>query len=140
MTIPASLNGFYANPVAVNTNKKWIIAVVGRDILLADDASMVNNPFIDSDAAGQLSTFCQRKITLGQWLGQDCEVWDLMPEATAVGGFNLVRLRELLTVAGEEVFSLVCRAVQLLDWQCTHRFCGSCGEPNQTSDEAHAMA
>ena len=140
MTIPASLNGFYANPVAVNTNKKWIIAVVGRDILLADDASMVNNPFIDSDAAGQLSTFCQRKITLGQWLARDCEVWNLMPEAVVTEGFKLVVLRGLLAVAGEEVFSLACRAVQLLDWQDTHRFCGSCGEPNQTVDKEHAMS
>ena len=140
MTIPASLNGFYANPVAVNTNKKWIIAVIGRDILLADGSSMANNPFIDSDTADSLGLFCQRKITLGQWLTRDCEVWDLMPEAAATEGFSLAVLRDLLTVAGEEVFSLACRAVQLLDWQDTHRFCGSCGMPNQTTDKEHAMS
>ena len=139
MTTPASLNGFYASPVAVNTNKKWIIAVIGRDILLADPSAMANNPFIDSDATEQLGVFCHRQITLGQWLTRDCEVWDLMPEAADTEGFNLVVLRDLLAVAGEEVFSLACRAVQLLDWQNTHRFCGTCGEPNQATDKEHAM-
>ena len=139
MTIPTSLNGFYASPVAVNTDKKWIIAVIGRDILLAGGTSMANNPFIDSDTTGSLGLFCQRKITLGQWHTRDCEVWDLTPKATATEGFNLVTLRDLLMVAGEEVFSLACRAVQLLDWQNTHRFCGSCGEPNQATDKEHAM-
>ena len=140
MTIPTSLNGFYASPVAVNTDKKWIIAVIGRDILLAGGTSMANNPFIDSDTTGSLGLFCQRKITLGQWHTRDCEVWDLTPKATATEGFNLVTLRDLLMVAGEEVFSLACRAVQLLDWQNTHRFCGSCGEPNQATDKEHAMS
>jgi NAD+ diphosphatase len=139
VTIPASLNGFYASPVSVNTETKWIIAVVGRDILLADGSRMAKNPLIDSDATDSLGFFCQRKITLGQWLSRDCEVWDLMPEVTATEGFSLVGLRDLLTVAGEEIFSLACRAVQLLDWQDKHRFCGSCGEPNQATAKEHAM-
>ena len=139
MTIPASLNGFYASPVSVNTETKWIIAVVGRDILLADGSRMAKNPLIDSDATDSLGFFCQRKITLGQWLSRDCEVWDLMPEVTATEGFSLVGLRDLLTVAGEEIFSLACRAVQLLDWQDKHRFCGSCGKPNHTTGKEHAM-
>jgi NAD+ diphosphatase len=139
VTTPASLNGFYASPVAINTDKKWIIAVVGRDILLAGDLGEANNPLIDSDATNSLSFFCQRKITLGQWHSRDCEVWDLIPEATAKEGFSLIGLRDLLTIAGEEVFSLACRAVQLLDWQDTHRFCGSCGKPNQTTDKEHSI-
>jgi NAD+ diphosphatase len=139
MTTPTSLNGFYASPVALDTDKKWIIAVVGRDILLADGGTVAHNPVIDNDAAHPLSFFCQRKITLGQWRGRDCEVWDLIPEAVDTGGFNLVSLRDVLVVADEEVFSLACRAVQLLDWQDTHRFCGSCGKPNQATDKEHAM-
>jgi NAD+ diphosphatase len=139
VTTPASLNGFYASPVAINTDKKWIIAVVGRDILLAGELGEANNPLIDSDATNSLSFFCQRKITLGQWHSRDCEVWDLIPEATAKEGFSLIGLRDLLTIAGEEVFSLACRAVQLLYWQDTHRFCGSCGKPNQATDKEHAM-
>lgn len=139
MTIPTHLNGFYASPAALNTDKKWIIAVLGRDILLAENGAVARNPVIDCDAAQPLSFFCQRKLTLGQWHGRDCEVWDLIPEAADAGGFNRVGLRDVLVLAGEEVFSLVCRAVQLLDWQDTHRFCGSCGKPNQATIKEHAM-
>ena len=139
MTIPASLKGFYASPVALNTEKKWIVAVVGRDILLADDAGIAKDPIIDSDATDALRFFCQRKINLGQWLARDCEVWELMPEVAETEGFTVISLRDVLMVAGEEIFALACRAVQLLDWQDTHRFCGRCGEPNKSSDKEHAL-
>ena len=139
MTIPASLNGFYASPASLNTEKKWIVAVVGRDILLADGAGIAKDPIIDSDATDTLRFFCQRKIGLGQWLTRDCEVWELMPEIAATEGFTVIGLRDVLMVAGEEIFALVCRAVQLLDWQNAHRFCGSCGEPNKVSDKEHAL-
>ena len=139
MTIPASLKGFYASPVALNTEKKWIVAVVGRDILLADDAGIAKDPIIDSDATDTLRFFCQRKISLGQWLARDCEVWELMSEVATTEGYTVVSLRDVLMVAGEEIFALACRAVQLLDWQDTHRFCGRCGEPNKVSDKEHAL-
>lgn len=139
MTIPASLKGFYASPVALNTEKKWIVAVVGRDVLLADDAGVAKDPIIDSDATDTLRFFCQRKISLGQWLARDCEVWELMPEVAETEGFTVISLRDVLMVAGEEIFALVCRAVQLLDWRDTHRFCGRCGEPNKASDKEHAL-
>lgn len=140
MTIPKRLNGFYASPVAENTAKKWIIAVIGQDILLAHQADIANNPFFNCSVAQQLDVFCKRKITLGQWLSYDCQVWDLMPEAASTDGFSTVVLRDLLTIAGEEVFSLACRAVQLLNWHDTHRFCGRCGKPNQATHKEHAMA
>ena len=139
MTLPASLKGFYASPVALNTEKKWIVAVVGRDILLADAAGVAKDPIINSDATDKLRFFCQRKISIGQWLARDCEVWELMPEVAATEGFTVISLRDVLMVAGEEIFALACRAVQLLDWQDTHRFCGRCGEPNKASDKEHAL-
>lgn len=138
--IPKRLNGFYASPVAAQTPKKWIIALVGRDILLADSAKITGNPFICSDTSQRLDELCQRKLTLGQWLARDCEVWDLKPEAATTQGFGVVVLRDLLKVAGEEVFSLACRAVQLLNWQDTHRFCGRCGQPNQAAEKEHTLA
>lgn len=139
MTLPPSLNGFYASPIAVNTEKKWVVATVSGNILLADNSGIAHNPVIDSDTASSLSLFCQRKLTLGQWHERDCEVWDLTPEVASVEGFSPIGLRELLALVGEEVFSLVCRAVQLLDWQDTHHFCGTCGAENQVTGKEHAM-
>ncbi|MGY8851019.1 MAG: NAD(+) diphosphatase [Pseudomonadales bacterium] len=144
MIIPPSLNGFYASPVAINTDKKWVIAVIAGELLVpaADamtHAGTVTGPVIDSDGTDLLKFFCERRITLGQWHGRDCEVWELLPEAASTEGFKLIELRTLLMSAGDEAFSLACRAVQLLDWQDKHRFCGSCGELNGASDSEHAL-
>ena len=138
MTIPPSLNGFYASPVAINTDKRWIIAVIGGDILVASGVSSIG-PVNDSDATDLIKFFCERRITLGQWQGRDCEVWELLPEAAVTEGFTMIELRTLLMSAGDEEFSLACRAVQLLDWQDKHRFCGSCGELNIASGSEHAL-
>lgn len=138
MLIPPRLNGFYASPVPINTDKKWVVAVIAGDILLASGPE-THGPVIDGDATDVLKFFCERQLTLGQWQGRDCEVWELMPEAAATEGFTLVELRSLLMTAGDEVFSLACRAVQILDWQLKHRFCGSCGEPNVVSGSEHAL-
>ena len=118
MIIPPSLNGFYASPVAINTDKKWVIAVIAGELLVpaADtmtDTGTVIGPVIDSDETDLLKFFCERRITLGQWHGRDCEVWELLPEAASTEGFKLIELRTLLMSAGDEAFSLACRAVQL---------------------------
>lgn len=138
MVIPQSLNGFYASSVAIGTDKKWIVAVIAGNILLATEASG-QGPVIDSDATDLLKFFCERRITLGQWQGRDCEVWELLPEAAATEGFMLVELRSLLMTAEAEDFSLACRAVQLLDWKDKHRYCGSCGQLNTVSGSEHAL-
>ncbi|MCT2531100.1 NAD(+) diphosphatase [SAR92 clade bacterium H921] len=139
MPTPSSLNGFYASSVAINTDKKWIVAIIAGDILVSS-SSNYKGPVIDSDCTDLLKFFCERRITLGQWHGRDCEVWELLPEAATTEGFTLVELRALLMAADDEDFSLACRAVQLLDWQDKHRFCGSCGELNAVSDSEHALA
>jgi NAD+ diphosphatase len=42
-------------------------------------------------------------------------------------------------LAGDEAFALAGRAVQLLDWQAQHRFCGRCGKPTERKPDEHAM-
>ena len=82
---------------------------------------------IEHDIADQLKFFCERRLLLGQWQGTDCQVWELSPEAKAATDFKLVELRSLLASSGDEEFTMACRAVQLLDWQHRHQFCGTCG-------------
>lgn len=133
------LNGFHANPTALNTESKWILAVVGGNILVPADRDQGNNLLIDHESADQLKFFCERRLLLGQYQAVDCHVWELMPEAKATPGFKLVELRSLLVGANDEQFTMACRAVQLLDWQDSHKFCGSCGVAMQASDTEHAM-
>ena len=132
-------NGFHANPQSINTDRKWVLAVVGGNILVPAKSDGVDSVVIDHESADQLKFFCQRRLQMGQFQGLDCQVWELMSEATAVEDFNLVELRSLLVGADEQQFTMACRAVQLLDWQDSHQFCGRCGQAMQCADTEHAM-
>jgi len=78
-------------------------------------------------------------LVLGQWNGVDCEVWDLAPECRSMDGFSVMDLRSLLLSTTDDQFSLVSRAVQMLEWQKTHRYCGACGQPTESAATDHAL-
>ena len=63
----------------------------------------------------------------------------MIPEAAAIDGFSRVELRSVLAKSTDAEFSLICRALQLLDWEVKHKYCGSCGEPNRASETEHAL-
>lgn len=46
-------------------------------------------------------------------------------------------LRRLFTQLDELIFWVAGRAVQLIDWDRTHQFCGRCATPMETSDLEH---
>jgi NAD+ diphosphatase len=55
--------------------------------------------------------------------------------AEAVGH---VDLRRLWAEVDDETWSVASRAVQLVDWARTHRYCGSCGTPTEASPSERA--
>lgn len=139
MSSPQFLNGFHANPKPLNTEKHWVLAVIGREIFVPNGGGLSSAVLIDHKMADQLRFFCERKLLLGQWQGADCQVWALSEDARAASDFSAVELRSLLAKSGDEEFTMVCRAVQLLDWQDKHQFCGSCGVAMTSSATEHAM-
>jgi NAD+ diphosphatase len=46
-------------------------------------------------------------------------------------GFSLTPLRQILAQLPVSQFEQIARALQLLEWKKTHRFCGCCGSPMQ---------
>ena len=53
--------------------------------------------------------------------------------------FTFVDLRRLWGTVDEELWTLAGRAVQLVDWVATHRFCGRCGTATELSPGERAM-
>lgn len=78
-------------------------------------------------------------LPVGDWQGRPCFAADV-PALPEIAGTEAISLRALFPVAGEQAFALVGRAVQLLDWQKNHRFCGHCGTPTERKSGEHAMA
>jgi NAD+ diphosphatase len=47
--------------------------------------------------------------------------------------FGCLDLRQLWGTVDDEIWAVASRAVQLVDWARTHRYCGSCGTPTERS-------
>ena len=132
---PGNKSSFVStDPIA--TQDLFIIPVVGRDVLVAHGSRAL---VVDREAADIMRFYCQQRLLLGQWQGVDCEVWDLSPDCKAMADYSTIDLRSLLRTVSDEEFSLASRAVQMLEWQRNHRFCGSCGEPTTDSSNDHAL-
>ena len=67
--------------------------------------------------------------SVGQLLGEDCWAVELPAEAPPPEGMTFQGLRRLWGLLPEEAWRLAGRAVQIVDWDRNHRFCGRCGTP-----------
>jgi NAD+ diphosphatase len=68
-----------------------------------------------------------RTLYLGRLSGVHCWAAELGPDATAPAGHAWEGLRPLFSVLDDDHFALAGRALQLLQWDRDHRFCGRCG-------------
>src|SRR5205085_942149 len=72
-------------------------------------------------------------------LGQTpCYAAELAEDAAPPAGMQFLDLRALYTRLDAELMSLAARALQVMDWDRTHQFCGKCGSP--TEPHAHSRA
>jgi len=82
-----------------------------------------------------LGSTAARTLYLGRLGGRDCWAAELPKEAPAPAGMSWEGLRTLFSVLDDAHFALAGRAVQLVDWDRTHQFCGRCGTPTAPKRE-----
>jgi len=102
----------------------WILRCEQRLLTIADSTPERIFPSGPAAAFGHP----ENALHVGQWQGQACYAADV-EQLPAVPGGEATPLRAIYQLAGAETFALAGRAVQLLDWQAQHRFCGRCGAP-----------
>jgi NAD+ diphosphatase len=77
-----------------------------------------------------------RTLYLGRLAGTDCWAAEAPREAGAPPpGMGWEGLRALFSVLEDAHFALAGRAIQLLDWDRNHRFCGRCGAATEAKTE-----
>ncbi|MEO8143426.1 MAG: NAD(+) diphosphatase [Betaproteobacteria bacterium] len=82
-----------------------------------------------------------RTLYLGRLAGTDCWAAEVPADSpTPPPGLAWEGLRTLFTVLEDAHFALAGRAVQLLDWDRSHRYCGRCGTPTEAKSEERARA
>ena len=69
-----------------------------------------------------------RTLYLGTLKGAQCWAAELAKEAEAPARMSWEGLRTVFSVLDDAHFALAGRALQLVDWDRTHQFCGRCGE------------
>ena len=75
-----------------------------------------------------------RTLYLGGLAGTHCWAAEVAT-AEAPAGYGWVGLRALFSVLEDAHFALAGRAIQLLDWDRCHQYCGRCGTPTQPRAE-----
>ncbi len=58
-----------------------------------------------------------------------CFAGEVADDAEPLAGTEFLTLRQLFGRLDEPVLAIAGRAVQIIDWDRTHRFCGRCGSP-----------
>jgi len=79
-----------------------------------------------------------RTLYLGQFCGEDCWAAEVGADAPAPAGLAFEGLRTLFSVLDDASFSLAGRALQLLEWDRNHRYCGRCGAPTEPKADERA--
>ena len=81
-----------------------------------------------------------RTLYLGRLGGEHCWAAELPKEAAAPAGMSWEGLRTLFTVLDDAHFALAGRALQIIDWDRTHQFCGRCGTRTEPHPEERVRA
>jgi NAD+ diphosphatase len=66
---------------------------------------------------------------LGTLAGRDCYSGECAPDVPAPDAYVWSGLRALFGLFDDAMFALAGRAVQIMDWDRSHQYCGRCGTP-----------
>ena len=87
----------------------------------------------------ELGVTVKQKYYLGRYDGRPCYAVDLAEE-TAPDDMDFKDLRQVYGSMDEDLFVLGGRAVQIVEWDRTHQYCGRCGSKTFTKDNERAKA
>ncbi len=123
-------------PPKERSGPAWWFAFSGNQLLILQESNSARVPY--------LRDFSELKVPyyethyLGELDGHSCYAVDLKEIAEVPQGMNLEGLRRVYGRLDEELFWLAARAVQIVDWDRTHRFCGRCGAPLKARETERA--
>lgn len=99
-----------------------------RELLVTGDLLMPSVEDIDAQGIEAVRT-----QYLGQLDERRCYSAELPKDAKAGDGFRFADLRTLFATLDPVIHALAGRAVQIVEWDRTHQFCGACASPTELS-------
>ena len=113
-------------PDSVDQPALWFV-FQGNQILIRRTGSLAELPSVTH--VRDLGLEPLRCQYLGHYAGQHCFSCEVDREVTAPAGLAWAGLRSLFGAMDDALFAVVARAVQVMDWDCSHQYCGRCGGP-----------
>jgi NAD+ diphosphatase len=86
----------------------------------------------------ELRLTAARRLYLGMLRGDHCFAAEVHAEAELPTGWAFRGLRQLFGTADDATLGVAGRALQLVDWDRTHAFCGACGQPTRLREGERA--
>lgn len=123
-------------PPAVQSEPAWWFAFVGNKLLVRLEGTRSQIPHLIS--LTEISLVPVRTQFIGTLDDQPCYSAELPRDAIAPDGMSLQGLRELYGTLDEDLFALSGCAIQIVEWDRTHQYCGHCATP--TSQLFHERA
>jgi NAD+ diphosphatase len=111
---------------------------VFRDVELLVAATPAGVALPHCNHPKNLGMMLERTQYLGVLGGQHCFSAEAAPKAEAPQGWVWQGLRALFGVLDDAQFALAGRALQIVDWDRTHQYCGACGKPTAASTSERA--
>jgi NAD+ diphosphatase len=105
----------------------WWFAVRGDNVLTIEDERVLP---VRQDPM-ELGVSATTMHFLGMLDDRPCYAIGLTDDFSPPGGEALAGLRSLYGRVDDTLFALAGRAVQIVAWDNTHRFCGRCGTPTE---------
>lgn len=106
-----------------------LICVRGADVLVRPTES--GAALVEAADPEALPVAAASRQFLGLLDGRPCWSVDVAPDAGPPADGDFMPLRLLHGQLDDELWTLAGRAVQIVEWERTHRFCGRCGEPTE---------
>ena len=114
----------------------WWFAFRGNELLVRQDSESVSLPSLRDFA--ELGLPHGGEHFLGRLDGRACYALDIPEGTQAPRGMTYEGLRKVFGRLEEGLFWVAGRAIQIVEWDRTHRFCGRCGATlrNRTQERA----
>lgn len=108
----------------------------GRELLVRVEGETLVVPLLREP--GELGIEPLRLLELEEVEGVPTRAAEVAESFAPPAGMEFRGLRATYGLLGDRHFRMAGRAVQLVDWDRTHRFCGHCGTPTHTLAHEHA--
>jgi NAD+ diphosphatase len=123
-------------PLSEREEPAWWFAFQGNKLLVHLESSSISIPYLIDFKELGLAPLSQHY--LGCLDNRHCYAVELAEETTPPTGMSFESLRQVYGCLDEDLFWIATRAVQVVDWDRTHQFCGQCGTPTKTSSVERA--